>query len=391
METFTGFLSYARADQKADPKLVRLISDDLADRVSVRLANAEFKIWKDEKDIRTGDAWSEELDKAVRGAHVLIVLLSPKWVESEWCRKEYDIFCEGEPEIGVGGYVVPILIRDVEKEKDQFDETQRQSLKDVHCRQFCRVLASDFLTLKRSERLKIIDQIADDIEGMVRRLRSLREEKHDASAYRVRPRRTAYEFSGNPRNFNDIDFVRCADVEMHPDGKRARLLTQFDFVEKLYVETEKGNRVEFGVQRADLKLTANGKAKVQESRHLRENAPNVAFVAPQDDERGLVISIDPPQGKTTLGEAVLPPGPDDGANYLSEIATVSDVAADEVRVELSVSLNVEGIQLPGAQDALSRKAQVDKLAAIIEIAAKKHGDDPASGKMIRPLKVEEKE
>src|SRR5687767_9024932 len=108
-QQFQGFFSYAHIDQENDPKLVRALTTELERRVSVKIINASFHIWQDTKGLRTGELWDEKIANVIENSHIFIVLLSPKWIESTYCRKEYHHFCSVEASIGVGQYVAPLL------------------------------------------------------------------------------------------------------------------------------------------------------------------------------------------------------------------------------------------------------------------------------------------
>ena len=66
-------------------------------------------IWRDEEGLRIGDQWAHKLEEAVRSSDILIVLLTPRWIDSDFCRKEYLVFEEVEATRNVGEYIVPIL------------------------------------------------------------------------------------------------------------------------------------------------------------------------------------------------------------------------------------------------------------------------------------------
>src|SRR6266508_2463978 len=112
-----AFLSYARQDAVADPRFVESLTSELEQRVNVRLPNSRFEIWRDTKRIRTGEWWSAQIEAALRESDILIVLLTPKWIGSTYCVKEFLFFEQLElarsVEDYVAGYVAPILGRKI--------------------------------------------------------------------------------------------------------------------------------------------------------------------------------------------------------------------------------------------------------------------------------------
>src|SRR5947207_2944477 len=116
-KSFKAFFSYARHDAVTDPELVESFTTALENRVNAKILNARLSIWRDEHGLRTGDRWNEKIEGEVRSSDVLIVLLSPRWIESPYCRKEYTIFEEVESRREVGDYVAPILVRSIESQE----------------------------------------------------------------------------------------------------------------------------------------------------------------------------------------------------------------------------------------------------------------------------------
>ncbi len=162
---FRGFFSYAHFDAETYPALVASYTEKLEKRVGVRLTNAKFVVWRDKDGLRTGDRWDQKIEQEVQASHVLIVMLSPQWISSDYCRKEYTIFEKVEPD--QGDYVAPILIRDLDSEVAFFDDDQKQTYGKLSERQFKRVLASESPEPSHND----LEQIAEDISGMIRRLR----------------------------------------------------------------------------------------------------------------------------------------------------------------------------------------------------------------------------
>jgi hypothetical protein len=97
-QQFIGFFSYAHHDEKTDPDLISALTTELENRVNAKLLNASFRLWIDRAGLRTGVDWNREIENQIRGASVMIVLLTPSWLGSSWCRREYEIFAQVERE-----------------------------------------------------------------------------------------------------------------------------------------------------------------------------------------------------------------------------------------------------------------------------------------------------
>jgi hypothetical protein len=51
-------------------------------------------VFQDKRDIHGGDKWADILSDELDSAKLLVILLSPTWLNSKWCRKEYTLFCK---------------------------------------------------------------------------------------------------------------------------------------------------------------------------------------------------------------------------------------------------------------------------------------------------------
>jgi hypothetical protein len=165
--TFTAFFSYAHHDADTDPQLVEAFTVVLEKRVNAKIVNARFTIWRDEEGLRTGDKWAHKLEEVVSSSDILIVLLTPRWIDSDFCRKEYLVFEEAEAARNVGEYIVPILARSIEKVEKYFTKDQTDVWARLSQRQYAKANAVEFLRLGEPGRTALIDDIAEDIEGMI--------------------------------------------------------------------------------------------------------------------------------------------------------------------------------------------------------------------------------
>jgi hypothetical protein len=115
---FKGFFSYSHSDAEVDPQIVEALSSELERRVDAKLVNARFEIWRDKEKLRAGDYWNERIEMAIISVHIFIILLTPKWISSDYCRNEFEIFKKAESARNSGGYIIPIYARDIEDKQN---------------------------------------------------------------------------------------------------------------------------------------------------------------------------------------------------------------------------------------------------------------------------------
>jgi hypothetical protein len=368
---FKAFFSYAHHDAETDPGLLSAFTTALENRVNARLVGARFAIWRDKEGIRTGDRWNSKIESELRGSDVLIVLLTPRWIDSEFCRKEYAIFEQIEAEREFGEYVAPILIRTIEKQVKHFSNPQKKTYEQIRSRQCHEIVAAEFLQKTYAKRIALIDKVADDLEGMIERLRAL---TISSAPSKPRPLRsqTPREFDSRAQNYERVDFVTDGEVVLTrpgTDGYRD-VLAHVGFVERLYVQGEHG-RIEFGVRRAFILLCNRGHGRLSKIDGLKGHSDrkNVYYIALHDTPLTIAVCMDPLIGQSSLSELPLPPA--DGENFLSKLAKASaDVESNDLTAELVVILNVEGLYLAGTTPPLSKRT-AEAIKAIMNVAKAK--------------------
>ena len=94
------FISYSHYDEKW--------KDALQKQLRVLERHAEFKIW-DDRQITPGDAWLKEIEQAIAAAKVVLLLVSPDFLASEFIqRKEIPEFLERQQNGGLK--ILPVIV-----------------------------------------------------------------------------------------------------------------------------------------------------------------------------------------------------------------------------------------------------------------------------------------
>jgi hypothetical protein len=386
--TFNGFFSYAHHDAETDPSLITDFSTALEGRVGNKLTNARFAIWRDEEGLRTGERWNEKLEAELRRADVLVVLLTPRWIESDYCRKEYSIFEEIEASRPVGQYVAPILARPIEQQERYFTPAQ----KDVHARIANRQYfkAVNFINLTRAQRNTEIEKMADDIAGMIDRLRQLpTTPERSAPARRHTRVGGPREFSARAEDYAEVDFLRSFEVRVdRAQNERKRgVYAQVDFVERLFVKASKAY-IEFGVRHAILSVASADPRQLRrlDGFHVQD-VDRAAYVSLQDMPEAVSVAMYASPGRG-LAELTLPPTDD---NYWSRIATAtSEVRSDQLQAELRVSFSPHGLYIADVRSQPLSQATKRKIEAIIGVAIQKQERVGQDGRICRSVLIRER-
>ena len=90
------FISYARSDTESARELVR------------SLDAAGVRSWLDVAEIQPGERWASRIQDELREARVLVLLLTPDSLKSQWT------FFEVGAAVADGKTIIPVLSKDVE-------------------------------------------------------------------------------------------------------------------------------------------------------------------------------------------------------------------------------------------------------------------------------------
>ncbi len=102
-----GFWSYVRADDGAEGgRIVRLA--ELVKNEYAMLTGREIDVFAD-RDIRWGDEWKRRIDEALQGTAFFIGVITPRFFDSEECRRELLTFAAHAKSLGVIELVLPLL------------------------------------------------------------------------------------------------------------------------------------------------------------------------------------------------------------------------------------------------------------------------------------------
>ena len=99
------FLSYTRLKDQFNKV------SDFRERLQNELEMREptSKVFQDSHNLREGQHFPEELEAAVRAADVLLILMSPAWLKSDWCRREFEVFNSSDDRRLRLHRIVPVL------------------------------------------------------------------------------------------------------------------------------------------------------------------------------------------------------------------------------------------------------------------------------------------
>ncbi len=124
-----GFWSYARGDDDASRGRLSALRTLLRTELQAQYCRDPVQIFQDVAAIPPGSEWETEIRRALGQATFFIPIITPQFIQSEWCCKEVTIFLDRErsiwrehPELAGVRRIFPIHYRDIH-EIDPFDPT----------------------------------------------------------------------------------------------------------------------------------------------------------------------------------------------------------------------------------------------------------------------------
>jgi hypothetical protein len=122
----TGFWSYTSADDAASDGRLSQLRRLLANRLKLQAGRARVHIFQDVAAIPSGAKWQYEIHAALDEASFFIPIVTPGFLQSEWCCREVGLFREIMERRGRGDLIFPLHYLDV----SAFDDVRRDECFD---------------------------------------------------------------------------------------------------------------------------------------------------------------------------------------------------------------------------------------------------------------------
>ena len=124
------FISYGHSDDEDPCGDLKGWVDLLAERLPILVNNNlgyKPKIWRDQHSLRGNDLLRSAISEGVSQSLVLVPVVSPRYVQSDWCRTELEAFCNSAPPPHVPAHAsrifkvikTPLLLQLTNKEPEQ--------------------------------------------------------------------------------------------------------------------------------------------------------------------------------------------------------------------------------------------------------------------------------
>jgi lipoprotein NlpI len=111
LSELVGFFSYSREDDEAFKGTLSALRDGIQRELSAQLgrSKATFRLWQDQAAIAPGKLWETEIKTAIDQSVFFIPIVTPRAVNSKYCKFEFETFLAREAAIGRNDLVFPIV------------------------------------------------------------------------------------------------------------------------------------------------------------------------------------------------------------------------------------------------------------------------------------------
>jgi TIR domain len=111
LSEIVGFFSYSREDDEASDGSLSALRVAIQRELSAQLGRSRttFRLWQDQEAIAPGRLWESEIKKAVEQAVFFIPIVTPRAVNSDYCKFEFEAFLTREQALGRTDLVFPLL------------------------------------------------------------------------------------------------------------------------------------------------------------------------------------------------------------------------------------------------------------------------------------------
>jgi len=110
-----GFFSYSREDDEAFDGTLSALRSAIQSELSAQLGRSKtnFRLWQDQEAIAPGKLWEAEIKAAIDQSVFFIPIITPRAINSNYCKFELEAFLAREKVLGRSDLVFPLLYIDV--------------------------------------------------------------------------------------------------------------------------------------------------------------------------------------------------------------------------------------------------------------------------------------
>src|SRR5262245_4025996 len=111
LRELVGFFSYSREDDESSKGRLSALREAIQEELSGLLGRPRknFRLWQDQHAIAPGKLWELEIKKAIDESVFFIPIITPRSLNSKYCKFEFEAFLAREKVIGRSDLIFPLL------------------------------------------------------------------------------------------------------------------------------------------------------------------------------------------------------------------------------------------------------------------------------------------
>ena len=133
-----GFFSYSREDDQDSEGALTILRRRIQNELAGQLGRPRhmLRIWQDVEAIAAGTLWHSQIENAVAEAVFFIPIVSPRALNSTYCKEEFQKFLEREKALGRSDLVFPVVYIEVNALENEDQWRRDEVLKVIAERQY---------------------------------------------------------------------------------------------------------------------------------------------------------------------------------------------------------------------------------------------------------------
>jgi TIR domain len=166
-----GFFSYSRDDDKAFKGALSALRKAIHEDLSAKLGRFDrnFRLWQDQEAIDPGELWELKIKAALDQAVFFIPIVTPRAVNSRYCKFEFEAFLARELTLGRADLVFPLLYINVPELENEAEWRKDPVLSIIGERQYVDWRAILYLDINTPAVRETVGRFCDKIVQALRK------------------------------------------------------------------------------------------------------------------------------------------------------------------------------------------------------------------------------
>jgi len=290
-ETLIGFWSYTRADAQNSGGSLDALRELLARELRLAVGQRPpTELWHDTSSIPYGKEWEISIRQAIERSIFFIPIVTPSFMQSEWCCKEVLLYLDHHRRMGRPDLVFPIFYIDTtrvdpENEEQCHDSNVYDLLRSLQGMKFERLRNEPIADRRvKMEIERLAWTVRDAALPLFRIVQTEERERARLMALQEEARRRAEEAACQAEEKRRVEEAARQAEEKRRVEEAARQAEEKRRVEEAARQAEKKRRVEEAARQAEEKRRAEEAARRAEEKRRAEEAARQAEVKRRAEE-----------------------------------------------------------------------------------------------------------